>query len=109
MTSTYNLATEVDDHVLAWDILNEGGCGSAHQPWRAFWPPKKVDQIPPDELAAKPWLTWRRDPSQPNEKPWYGWCNVFEGEVDLPCQNRPGTTETPPEECQHCKGKGCVR
>lgn len=88
--------------VLAWDIDGIPERGAVYQPWRAFWPPKNPDRLPADELAAKPWLTWKRDAAKPNEKPWYSWVNIFNGEVDKPCQMDADGV------CSRCFGVGCV-
>lgn len=104
MSNPYSLDSKVTGDALAWDTLSQPERGSALQPWREFWPPRKVDRLTPDQVDAKPWLTWKRDKSLPNDKPWYHWCNVFTGEVDLPCQRRDGEGD-----CQYCDGKGCVR
>lgn len=100
MASPYALEVDVDAHALAWDTLTQ----TERQPWRRFWPPADLDQITPEEKEAKPWLTWKRDPNQPNEKPWYHWCNIFEGEADLPCQQGGGRDTL----CPYCGGQGCV-
>jgi len=100
MSTPYSLTTREEPHVLAWDT--KGGPQETNaplQPWREFWPPKNLESLSEAELKAKPWLTWKRTDSAPNEKPWYQWVNVFEGEVDEPCLG-PG--------CQHCGGSGCV-
>lgn len=113
-------STNTADEVLAWDLGGAPERGPTYQPWRDYWPPKASETLSEEELKAKPWLTWKRDQAQPNEKPWYGWVNVFSGEVDLPCQLRrpegPGGPEGPqtpipenPEgECPYCEGSGCV-
>ncbi|KAK7918289.1 hypothetical protein PG985_010163 [Apiospora marii] len=102
MASDYSLAVEADEHTLAWDLLTESKPGSCAQPWREFWPPTNVDAMTPEEVEEQPWLTWKRDPSKPNEKPWYKWCNIFKGEVDVPCKrNEEGRG------CEECGGRGC--
>lgn len=101
MTSTYSLKLPEDRHVLAWDTKNcqKTSTSSPKQPWRDFWPPKDIQVLSEDEIRSKPWLTWKRDEAAPNEKPWYQWVNVFEGEVDEPCESAG---------CKHCGGSGCV-
>lgn len=104
MSAFYDLKTQVQPEALAWDITSNLGADPSWQPWREFWPPKNIDSLHPDDLVAKPWMTWKRDmDKRPNDKPWYYWVNVFEGEVDEPCGNDGD------EKCKHCDGKGCVR
>lgn len=43
-----------------------------HQPWKDFWP-LRSDDFSPAEREKMPWLTWKYDPSRPNERPWRGW------------------------------------
>ncbi|KAF8249053.1 hypothetical protein K440DRAFT_660562 [Wilcoxina mikolae CBS 423.85] len=45
------------------------------QPWKKYWPPQADSRPTDEELEAKPWLTWKPDPDNPNEKPWYTWMN----------------------------------
>ncbi|KAK3377122.1 hypothetical protein B0T24DRAFT_235626 [Lasiosphaeria ovina] len=98
MPSTYSIAGSEDQHALAWDTQsNSEAAGALYQPWREFWPPN-VSVFSKEELASKPWLTWKRDASRPNEKPWYDWVNIFAGEVDSPCEG---------DTCPHCNGAGC--
>ena len=97
MSCPYSLSANVEAHALAWDTLKPPT--STSQPWREFWPPRNIESLTPEQLKAQPWLTWKRDPANPNEKPWYHWCNIFEGEVDVPC------TRT---DCAYCEGSGCV-
>jgi hypothetical protein len=82
-----------------WDqaeTLNKNGLA---QPWREFWPPKNLDQLSQEELASKPWLTWKRDPNKINDKPWYHWVNDFGPLTENVCQRG---------DCKHCGGDGCV-
>ncbi|KAK0766426.1 hypothetical protein N5P37_000149 [Trichoderma harzianum] len=101
MSHYQNLSEDVDAHSLAWDTINRPERGPNYQPWREFWPPVNAANLTRAELKAKPWLVWKRDASNPNEKPWYHWCNIFEGEVDVPCKN------TESFDCRYCNGKGC--
>jgi hypothetical protein len=83
---------------LAWDLDRSPESGPSFQPWRAYWPPKADAQFSKTDLEKKPWLTWKRDPSIANDKPWYAWVNEFTGEVDQPCDGN----------CPNCGGSGCV-
>ncbi|KAI1385931.1 uncharacterized protein F4822DRAFT_414492 [Hypoxylon trugodes] len=42
------------------------------QPWRAFWPLKK-DDYTTEQQQNMPWLTWKPDPNNPENKPWRKW------------------------------------
>lgn len=88
-------------HAIAWDTQNGTSDPNEplYQPWREFWPPRNVGDLSEAEIRAKPWLTWKRDKTKPNDKPWYFWVNVFEGDVDEPCKG---------EYCKKCNGEGCV-
>ncbi|KAK4201351.1 hypothetical protein QBC40DRAFT_295755 [Triangularia verruculosa] len=87
-------------HAIAWDTQNGTSDTNdpLYQPWREFWPPRDVEDLSEAEIRAKPWLTWKRDKTKPNDKPWYFWVNVFESDVDEPCKG---------EDCKKCNGEGC--
>ncbi|KAM5354321.1 hypothetical protein ACJ41O_000970 [Fusarium nematophilum] len=106
MSNPYSLDKKVSSHALAWDTLGSAEKGSSSQPWREFWPPRNLENVSSKELKEKPWLTWKRDPKRPNDKPWYDWVNVFEGEVDVPCQNS-GGPDKGGYDCRYCDGRGC--
>lgn len=101
MSAAYRLTDPEDQQALAWDTKSDSSAngGQSRQPWREFWPLTNLGALSEDQLKAKPWLTWKRDKGQPNEKPWYTWVNIFEGEVDKPCDGR---------DCKYCGGAGCV-
>ncbi|EFX03010.1 hypothetical protein CMQ_2939 [Grosmannia clavigera kw1407] len=96
----YSMATSDD---LAWDLNGIPERGPSFQPWRAYWPPSPTQVFSDEEKQAKPWLTWKRDATVLNDKPWYQWVNLFEGEVDEPCLGR-GKGDP---NCPHCQGSGC--
>lgn len=84
--------------------------GSKRQPWREFWPPKNLEQLSAEEREQQPWLTWKRDPSKPNDKPWYQWVNNF-GSMVPDCSGRGNEPDPEPDPrpiCPHCQGDGCV-
>ncbi|KAI8623963.1 hypothetical protein F5Y19DRAFT_456351 [Xylariaceae sp. FL1651] len=54
-------------------IQEPSGAPGQVQPWKKWWPPKDVDQMTQSELAAKPWINWKPNPSEPNSKPWLQW------------------------------------
>ncbi|CEL02035.1 hypothetical protein ASPCAL01610 [Aspergillus calidoustus] len=43
-----------------------------NQPWKAFWPldPAKYTEVQRQQM---PWLTYKYDPTRPNERPWRKW------------------------------------
>lgn len=83
----------------AWDLDGTPEIGSSVQPWRAYWPPKEcVADLSAEELAAQPWLTWKRDPAKINDKPWYQWVNDFGAMNVQACE----------VDCPYCGGGGCV-
>ncbi len=98
--ATVNPNPVVSFNTDAWDVGGAPEIGPSHQPWRTHWPPKEsvISQLSEEELRAQPWLTWKRDPKNINDKPWYFWVNAFEGEIDLPCGDG----------CPYCGGRGCV-
>jgi hypothetical protein len=85
---------------VAWNIDGIPEIGPSYQPWRSYWPTSKtaITALSAEELKAQPWLTWKRDPAKINDKPWYSWVNVYNGDIDKPCDS----------DCPHCEGKGCV-
>ncbi|OIW32923.1 hypothetical protein CONLIGDRAFT_627856 [Coniochaeta ligniaria NRRL 30616] len=42
------------------------------QPWKTFWP-LKAESYSQEQRADMPWLTWKPNPQQPDEKPWRQW------------------------------------
>lgn len=86
-------------NVDAWDIGGKPESGPSVQPWRDYWPPKQcIDSMSEEELASQPWLTWKRDPTKINDKPWYQWVNDFGDMVINECKR----------DCYWCGGSGCV-
>jgi hypothetical protein len=86
------------ENIDPWDLDGTPETGPSYQPWRKYWPQKNIDQLSAEELKQRPWLTWKRDNSKPNDKPWYKWVNDF-GSL---------TTESCNPRCPHCGGEGCV-
>jgi hypothetical protein len=97
-----SMIARADGNALAWDTLGIPERGPSYQPWRTYWPPNNIESLSEDELKSKPWLTWKRESSRPNEKPWYAWVNIFEGEVDEPCLLQQLGR------CPYCGDRGCV-
>jgi hypothetical protein len=86
---------------LQWDLPAASGKDhrrQLEQPWRSYWPPKDFSAKSAAELEANPWLTWKRDPFNINDKPWYRWIDVMGAQLDVKCNKY----------CPHCGGQGCV-
>lgn len=45
------------------------------QPWRKFFNPEEASIDAGDNLGNQPWLNWKPDPGNPDEKPWISWVN----------------------------------
>ncbi|KAJ5336062.1 hypothetical protein MYU51_019989 [Penicillium brevicompactum] len=95
---TFSALTSLSDNVDPWDLDGRPELGAFHQPWRAYWPPD-LTKVTDGEMCAKPWLTWKNDPTKMNNKPWYDWVHpeLEPAPSDGYC----------PTDCSSCQGAGC--